>query len=337
MTLPAVSPGYWQIVWRQLRRKPLAMLGLAVIVLFGLLAAGADFLASDMPIWLNFRGQTYAFPNLTRPAALLEYDNQRLIKEFADTDWAVFPLVPFGPIQHPEMLKPPPAAPDAVHWLGTDDRGRDVLARLIHGTRVSLSVGFVAVGIYVAIGMLLGAVAGYYGGLLDSTISRAVEIMLTFPTLFLILAIMGMLEKTSIFTVMLVIGLTRWTGVTRLVRGEVLKLRQQDFVTAARALGVRNSRIVLSHLLPNALGPVLVSATFGIAGAILVEAALSFLGFGTPPPTASWGEILNQAQQNDMKWWLTVFPGAAIFVTVTAYNLLGEGLRDAIDPRLRQV
>lgn len=330
------SPGYWRIVWRQLRRKPLAMAGLATVALLAVVAVGAGFLASDLPLWLRFHGRTYAFPNVARPAALLEYDNQRLMKEFGDDDWAIFPPVPFGPTQHPEMRKPPPAPPDGVHWLGTDDRGRDVLARMIHGTRVSLSVGFVAVAIYVAIGMALGAVAGYYGGVTDAAISRAVEIMLTFPALFLILAIMGMLEKTSIFTVMLVLGLTGWSGVTRLVRGEVLKIRGQDFVVAARAQGIGDARIVLGHVLPNALGPVLVSATFGVAGAILVEAALSFLGFGTPPPTASWGEILNQAQQNDMRWWLTIFPGAAIFVTVTAYNLLGEGLRDAIDPRLRQ-
>lgn len=328
--------GYWRIVWHQLRRKRLAMTGLVIVLFLACIAITADLLASDLPLVLRFRGETYLLPNVRRPPALLEYDNQRLVREFSANDWAIFPLVPFGPSQHPEMQKPPPAPPDDTHWLGTDDRGRDVLARLIHGTRVSLSVGFVAVGIYVTIGLLLGATAGYLGGAADVVISRAVEILLTFPPLLLILAIMGMLEKTSIFTVMLVIGFTNWTGVARLVRGEVLKLRGQDFVTAARALGMRDGRIVVRHILPNALGPVLVSATFGVAGAILVEAALSFLGFGTPPPTPSWGEILNQAQQNEMKWWLTLFPGLAIFITVTAYNLLGEGLRDAIDPRLRK-
>ncbi|MGO9372928.1 MAG: ABC transporter permease, partial [Syntrophobacteraceae bacterium] len=225
------------------------------------------------------------------------------------------------------------APPDARHWFGTDDSGRDVLSRMIYGARISLSVGFVAVGIALIIGIWLGALAGYFGGLTDIVISRAIEIMLTIPTFFLIIAIIAFLPP-SIYNIMVIIGLTGWMGVARFVRAEFLKLKQLDFITALRALGASNKRIIFMHMLPNAMAPVLVSAVFGIAGAILTESSLSFLGFGVPPPTPSWGDILSQSRDYiEFAWWLTVFPGFAIFMSITAYNLVGEGLRDAMDPR----
>lgn len=227
--------------------------------------------------------------------------------------------------------------PSPAHWLGTDDLGRDVLSRLCYGARVSLSVGFIAVSIYVAIGILLGALAGYYGGWLDIVISRAIEVMMCFPTFFLILAVLAFVGP-SIYNIMIVIGVTQWTGIARLVRGEILKFREREFVMAARQAGAKDGRLIFKHLLPNALAPVLVSASFGVASAILTESALSFLGFGVPPQTPSWGSILSQAQAYmDTAWWLTLAPGLAIFLTITAYNLVGEGLRDAIDPRLKDV
>jgi peptide/nickel transport system permease protein len=222
------------------------------------------------------------------------------------------------------------------HWLGTDDNGRDILARLIIGSRVSLSVGFVAVSIYLVIGVFLGAIAGYFGGWVDIAISRFNEIVTCFPAFFLIISVMSMFEQ-SIWNVMIVIGLTRWTEVFRLVRAEFLRLTSLDFVTAARALGLSRPRIVFRHVLPNAVGPVFVAAAFGVAGAILVESALSFLGFGVPPPQASWGSVLHDARGHErLMWWVTIFPGVLIFLTITAYNLVGEGLRDALDPRLRR-
>ena len=228
-------------------------------------------------------------------------------------------------------------APSWIHWLGTDDLGRDVLSRLLYGSRISLSVGFVAVGIYVAIGIFLGALAGYYGGWIDMLISRAIEVMLCFPTFFLILAVLAFVGP-SIYNIMVVIGVTQWTGIARLIRGEFLKLRNQDFVKAVRQQGASNFRIIFKHLLPNSLAPVLVSASFGVAAEILTESALSFLGFGVPPQVPSWGAILSQAQAfMDVAWWLTLSPGFAIFITITAYNLVGEALRDAIDPRLKNV
>jgi len=226
-------------------------------------------------------------------------------------------------------LKPP----SKEYILGTDSLGRDVLSRLIWGARVSLKVGFVAVGLATAIGLILGAAAGYYGGLADSLIMRFCDLMLCFPSMFLILAVIAILEP-SVWNVMIVIGLTGWMGVTRLVRAEFLSLKNRDFTLAARALGASDLRIILRHLLPNALAPVLVAATLGVAGAILTESALSFLGLGVQPPTATWGAMLADGKDYlSRAWWLSLYPGLAILLTVLSYNLMGEGLRDALDPR----
>jgi peptide/nickel transport system permease protein len=226
-------------------------------------------------------------------------------------------------------------SPSWVFPLGTDDLGRDVLSRIFYGARISLLVGFVAVGISTLIGILLGALAGYYGRWIDALIMRFVDIMLCFPSFFLILAVIAFLEP-SIWNIMIIIGLTSWMGVARLVRAEFLSLRERDFVLAARALGARDSRIIFRHILPNAMSPVLVSATLGVAGAILTESALSFLGIGVQPPTPSWGNMLITGKQTlGTAWWLSAFPGLAILITVLGYNLLGEGIRDALDPRLK--
>lgn len=226
--------------------------------------------------------------------------------------------------------------PSADHWFGTDELGRDVFTRVIYGARISLKVGFVSVGIAVAIGVVLGLVSGFYGGVIDTVIMRFVDIMLCFPTFFLILAVIAFLEP-SIWYIMAIIGLTGWMGVARLVRAEVLSLRERDFILAARALGASDARIIFRHILPNALSPVLVSATLGVAGAILTESALSFLGIGVQPPTPSWGNILTSGKDYiEFGWWLSLFPGLAILVTVLAYNLLGEGIRDSLDPRLNR-
>jgi peptide/nickel transport system permease protein len=224
--------------------------------------------------------------------------------------------------------------PSSAHWMGTDELGRDVLTRIIFGARISLKVGFVAVGISAAIGTVAGLLAGYFGRWVDQLLMRLVDIMLCFPTFFLILAVIAMLEP-SIWYIMIIIGLTGWMGVARLVRAEVLSLRERDFVHAARALGASDTRIIFRHILPNSLSPVLVAATLGVAGAILTESALSFLGIGVQPPVPSWGNMLTAGKDYlEFAWWLSLFPGVAILVTVIAYNLVGEGLRDALDPRL---
>lgn len=237
-----------------------------------------------------------------------------------------------GAIDIARRLQPP----NWGHPLGTDDLGRDVLSRILYGARISLLVGFVAVGIATFIGIVLGALAGYYGRWIDALIMRFVDLMLCFPTFFLILAVVAFLEP-SIWNIMIIIGLTGWMGVARLVRAEFLSLRERDFVQAARALGAPDARVIFRHILPNAISPVLVSATLGVAGAILTESALSFLGIGVQPPTPSWGNMLIAGKQTlGTAWWLSAFPGLAILVTVLGYNLLGEGIRDALDPRIHE-
>jgi peptide/nickel transport system permease protein len=326
-------------IWQTLRKRPPFRMGIGALGGVLLVCLLADLIAGDLPVVARFRGHTFVLPALFRPPALLPYDNQRLRREMslAAGDWVWMPLCEYGPEQQPQILRPPPASPDGTHWLGTDDRGRDVFARLVHGTRVSLAVGLVSVAIYVLIGLLLGVLGGYGGGRVDWLICRLIELGLTFPTFFLILIIMGLLERTSLVTLMVVLGLTRWTDVARLVRAEVLRLKQMDFILAARASGAGPAHVMFRHLVPNALSPVVVNATFGVASAILAEAALSFLGFGAPPPVASWGEVLGQAMQHPDRWWLSVCPGLLLFVTLMSLNLVGEALRDALDPRLRGV
>lgn len=223
--------------------------------------------------------------------------------------------------------------PSMQHWMGTDGLGRDVLSRMLHGGRISLLVGLVAVGISTAIGILLGAIAGFYRGWIDTFIMRLVDVMLSIPSFFLILAVIAFLTP-SIINIMIVIGVTSWMGVTRLVRAEFLSLSQREFVTASRTLGAKDARLIFTHLLPNSLTPIIVSAVLGVAGAVLMESGLSFLGLGVQAPQASWGNILTDGKEYiQFAWWLSLFPGLAILITVLGYNLLGEGLRDALDPR----
>jgi peptide/nickel transport system permease protein len=247
---------------------------------------------------------------------------------------AVFaPLIsPYNPndIDRTQILEPP----TFKHPLGTDDLGRDVLSRMIWGARISLSVGFVAVGIATVIGMILGAFSGYYGGWTERIVMRFIDIMLSIPTFFLILAVIAFIGP-SIWNIMIIIGLTSWMGVARLVRAEFLSLKEREYVLAAKAVGSSDIRIIFRHIMLNSMAPVLVSAVLGVAGAVLVESALSFLGIGVQPPTPSWGNILTLGKDNiQIAWWLSVFPGLAILITVLGYNLLGEGIRDSIDPRL---
>jgi peptide/nickel transport system permease protein len=208
---------------------------------------------------------------------------------------------------------------------------------MLHGARTSLSIGFVSQGIALFVGVALGGLAGYYRGWTDIAVCRFIEIMDCFPPLLLILVAIGIFEsQNNMFYIMAVIGLTGWTGVARLVRGEFLRLRGQSFTSAAQALGASDFRVIVRHLLPNSLGPILVAGTFGVASAILIESSLSFLGFGMQAPTPSWGDILSESRRYlDFAWWLAFFPGLAILVTIMSYNFVGEGLRDAVDPRLR--
>lgn len=223
--------------------------------------------------------------------------------------------------------------PSAAHWMGTDELGRDILSRVLYGARISLAIGFLAVAIAITLGTAIGAVAGYAGGWVDAVLMRLVDLFLSFPRLVLLITVVAVFQP-SIPLIVIVLGLTGWMGVSRLVRGQVLSVREREYVQAARALGYRPSRVLGRHVLPNVLTPVIVAATLGIGNAILAEAALSYLGLGVQPPTASWGNIIQSGGDRIVDaWWITTFPGLAIVLTVMSFNLVGDGLRDAFDPR----
>jgi peptide/nickel transport system permease protein len=303
--------------------------------------AGIEFLAI-----LALTIVVFSLPGVgpSNPFAMRDFPEEEFKSHGAD--YGAYALIPFGPteIDVASRLQPPgfrvaahdmnKSNQDDPHLLGTADNGEDVLARMIYGTRISMSVGIVAVSIYIVIGVVMGAIAGYFGGAVDIVISRIIEIVLLFPAFFLILTIVAFWGK-SIFIIMVVIGITGWPTVARLIRGEVLKQRSLDYTLAAQALGASHRRILFRHILKNSLSPALVTIPFGIAGAIITEAGLSVLGFGVEPPAPSWGDLLQKAQENYHNWWLVVVPSIAIFITVTVFNLVGSGLRDAMDPRLR--
>ena len=310
------SPG--RAVWRVFRRNRPAVVGLAVILAF--------FLVALIGLALTKGARPVLDPREVRLPDRLQ-----------------------GLLARPNRAAVPAASLPrlGIYLFGTDDLGRDIFARMLEGAFVSLSVGFVAVGLAVCIGITLGGLAGQYGTLrlgvgpvrfltVDALVTALIDVMLSFPTFFLILTVVAIL-KPSIWNIMIVIGLTGWTSTARFVRAEVLSLREREFVHAAQAGGARGARLILRHLIPNALGAVLVSATLGVSGAILTESALSFLGFGVPPPNATWGNILADGRRFIFDApWLTLIPGTAILVVVLAFNLFGEGLREAFNPRLRE-
>ena len=329
---------YGANVWRELRHNTRAMVGLVVVGVLALFALTADFVASDKPYYLELDGQAYSpalldygvWLGLVRwPEPLVNADFEALA-ERADVVW--WPPIPYSSTGV-DITGDVFEAPSSAHPLGTDGLGRDVAAGMVHGIRISLTIGLVVVAIQASIGILLGGLAGYYGGWIDLVLSRLFEIMLGIPTFFLIITVAAIFPP-SIYTIMVILGLTGWVGIARFIRAEFLKVRAQEFVAAAQSLGASDWRVMLRHILPNAIAPVLVAMSFGVAGAILAESSLSFLGIGVPQHVVTWGSILAVARSNTFAWWLAVFPGFAIFLTVTAYNLLGDGLRDALDPRL---
>ncbi|MCS6984391.1 MAG: ABC transporter permease [Leptospiraceae bacterium] len=323
--------------WLLLRLAKKSPLAFFLICLLIFLAIFADFIASPLPylVWANHTEHDIPlsplFAELTQGrTSSLPY--RRLAAEGKIK--ALFAPIPFSPYETnlDEVLAPPKLARFA-HYMGTDNLGRDVAARLIHGTRNSILVGFVAVALALILGLIMGSLAGYLGGFADIFISRFIEVVICFPTLILILAVLSLL-KPSLLNIMIVIGATGWTGIARVIRGEFLKRKHADFVLASRLMGASHLRLILKHILPNSLPPVIVISAFGIAGAVLTESALSFLGIGVPAPEPSWGDVLKLSQDYpDIAWWLTIFPGCFIFLTVVAFNRLGDTLREELNPR----
>lgn len=349
------SRGFWGEAWQRFRQRKLAMMSLLFVCFLALVAVFAPMIVGTKPIVCKYKGEIY-FPclgyyNRSWENPIFKKDRFRNIypknlKKKDPDSWAVWPLVyqdPYRRVRDGEWEDRPgnpsgtQGAPSHLNWFGTNQQGFDVFAQMVHGTQIALSVGFVSMGIAAVIGITVGALAGYLGGWVDMVLSRLIELVMCVPSLVLILALVAMLDKVTNWHLMAIVGCTRWTGIARLARAEFIKLKQMEFITAARALGANRWRIMFRHVLRNALAPVLVPITFGIAAAILIESGLSYLGFGASPPNPSWGTLLKSGRTAiQQTWWLIVFPGAAIFLTVLAYNLIGEGLQEATDPRLRQ-
>ncbi|QDT01378.1 ABC transporter permease [Adhaeretor mobilis] len=355
-----VSRGFWGEAWQRFRQRKLQMMSLAFVMFLGIVALTAPMIAGTKPIVCKYKGSIY-FPAMGYYVRSWEnpiFRKERFrniypknLKKKDPESWAVWPLVyqdPYRRVRKNEWVdengegRPgnpsgTKGSPSSLNWFGTNQQGFDVFAQMVHGTQIALSVGFVSMGIAASIGIFIGALAGYLGGWIDILLSRLIEVVMCVPSLVLILALVAMLDNVTNWHLMAIVGCTSWTGIARLTRAEFLKLKQMEFITAARALGANRWRIMFRHVLRNALAPVLVPITFGIAAAILIESGLSYLGFGASPPNPSWGTLLKSGRTAiQQMWWLIVFPGTAIFLTVLAYNLIGEGLQEATDPRLRQ-
>lgn len=431
--------------WKQFKKNKSAIVSFYVLLLLIVVALSAHFIANDQPLYAKYRGNSYypafqVYFNPTKTDSTVNPTTGNWEKlQFDITDWkqlklddVVWAPVPYSPSK-PDRFNREYVAPNAVqfyknpdgirvqapkkfrHHMGTDAIGRDVLSGLIHGTKISLTVGIISMGIAALVGIILGAIAGFYGdtnlvwsrfryyltifgtvlgffygfiarsiaisegfyesmgsGLLqmvlslfifalvvllfnlmgkikipgflgrgkkipvDSIISRSIEILNSMPRLLLIITLSAIMKERSLVMLMVIIGLTSWTGIARFTRAEFLKIRELEYLQAAKALGYSSTRTIFKHALPNGLAPVFVSIAFGIASAILIESGLSFLGIGVPADAVTWGSLLSLGRQQFEAWWLVMFPGIAIFITITVYNLIGEGLRDALDPKLKQ-
>lgn len=352
-TTEPVSRGFWAEAWRRFRRNKISMTALCFVGFLALVALFAPLIVGTKPIVCKYKGSIY-FPVMGYYRASWENivfykDKFRRVypenlKKKDPESWAIWPLVyqdPYRRVRDNEWPGQPgnptgdDGAPNRYNLFGTNQDGYDVFAQMVHGTKIAMLVGFVSTGIAATIGIVIGSLAGFFRGWVDMLLSRLIEVVMCIPSLVLILAVIAIIAKPTIWHMMVVLGCTSWTGIARLARAEFMKLREQEFVTAARALGGRWNRIMFRHILPNALAPLLVPITFGIAAAILIESSLSFLGFGAQQPNPSWGTLLNSGRNNYQLWWLIIFPGTAIFLTVLTYNLIGEGLQEATDPRLR--
>jgi peptide/nickel transport system permease protein len=311
-------------------RRWLGAGGTFVAAVLVLIAIFADVMASDFPIACKLHGKLYLFPNVTQPAELVAKGGDAIK---AEAEWTVSALVPHGPLDRSTRLAAPGAA--ATHPLGTDREGRDLFARVVHGTRTYLVFAFGAVLVSLLLGGLLGAAAGLFGGATDALVGRAIETVSAFPPLVLVLGIQAAVPRATVATLFLSIALTRWPEVARLVRAEVMQVATRDYVLAARALGASPFRVLMRHVAPNIRGQLNVLAAVGVPAVILIEASLDFLRVGGTAGAVSWGETMSEFRDAPTAWWLLAFPGAFLFATIVALNLVGEARREALDPRAR--
>jgi microcin C transport system permease protein len=324
--------------WRRFKSRRLAVVSLWVLALICAISYSAEWWANSKPLYLKWKGESY-FPVVTDYPASSFGQTSTVTPNYRDLqmtegDWAIWPVIRWDPFESNTQVDSFPSAPSKENWLGTDDRGRDLLTRLIYGLRYSMTYALFVWVITFAVGTVAGGVMGWRGGAIDFWGQRIVEVLSTVPQFFLLIIIIAIF-KPSLWLLIVISCLFGWISISYYVRGEFLKNRKMEFVEGARAVGASGVRIFFKHLLPNSLGPLITFTPFVISGNIVGLASLDYLGFGLTPPTPSWGELLNQAQQNfTVGWWLAVFPSLVMFLTLTMLSLIGEATRDAMDPRL---
>jgi microcin C transport system permease protein len=325
--------------WRRFKSRKLAVVSCWVIGIGCFLSFSAEFWANNKPLFLKFDNHYY-FPITKDYHPSLFGDEKNVITDYRGIamdeergDFAIWPVISWNPYESNTEVEAYPSEPTSENWMGTDDRGRDILTRLLYGLRYSITFAFLVWALTFIVGTVLGGVMGYFGGRTDFWGQRIVEVLSTVPQFFLLIIIISIFKPTLLLLVLLS-SLFGWISISYYVRGEFLKNRKKEFIEAARALGAGNIRIFFKHLLPNSLSPIITFSPFVIAGNITALASLDYLGFGLNPPTPSWGELLNQAQKHfTVGWWLAIYPSLALFFTLTMLSLVGEGVRDAMDPK----
>lgn len=325
--------------WRRFKSRKLAVISCWLIGIACLLSFSAEFWANSKPLVLKY-DNNYYFPIVKDYHPSTFGDEKNIITNYRELemnedkgDFILWPVIQWNPYESNGDVDAYPSEPTEQNWMGTDDRGRDILTRLLYGLRYSITFAFLVWVLTFVVGTILGGIMGYFGGRVDFWGQRVVEVLSTVPQFFLLIIIISIFKPTLLLLVLLS-SLFGWIGISYYVRGEYLKNRKKEFIEAARALGAGHGRIFFKHLLPNSLSPIITFSPFVIAGNITALASLDYLGFGLTPPTPSWGELLNQAQKHfTVGWWLAIYPSLALFFTLTMLSLIGEGVRDAMDPK----